>query len=114
MQVHDITSQKINLEVLDICIQTSNLYKSDACVQCESVGEVLGKSHDHQLVNSLLNNFCEFLKIHDQHYDFVNLAWGLINNTIEVVNMSWLAALHMGKYSNLKTMCQMKYHPACV
>ena len=37
-----------------------------------------------------------------------------MNGNIDLDNMSWFAALHMGRYSSLKSTCQMSYHPAYV
>ena len=45
-------------------------------------------------------NFINFLEQHHQLKDFISLTRGLKSGRINPNNLSWISALHMGRYSN--------------
>ena len=54
-------------------------------------------------------NFINFLDKHNQLKDFTSLTRGLHTSRIDPNNLSWMSALHMGRYSNCPSTTGMRY-----
>ena len=92
---------KINTQVQFSQTLTSHYFDQSTQTLCAN-GNV-------QNAQDFLMKFLDFLKLNNQENDFMALASGLMENTIDKDNIAWLAALHRGRYSKCKTTCNMKY-----
>ena len=54
-------------------------------------------------------NFINFLEQHNQLKNFISLTRGLKSGRLNPNNLSWISALHMGRYSNCPSTTGMQY-----
>ena len=54
-------------------------------------------------------NLINYLEKHNQLKDFISLTQGLQSGRIDPNNLSWISALHIGRYSNCPSTTGMQY-----
>ena len=101
--------------------QTPQSRSTDACIQavatCKNTSSQSNSSHPSlrkgfsNLVNEekFWESFANYLESQGQARDFVHLANCLKSGAISPQNLSWLSALHMGRYSACESTCSMQY-----
>ena len=89
------TCTQMNIPMKHTSCQTHGFKIKDTGTQymCKECRKSLPTKYTHY---DVIDNFCKFLEENSQMHDFVNLATGLIENKIDLQNLAWQSALHMG------------------
>ena len=90
-----VSSQTVSQSV-QVAILKKHIGTQCYCVEFSKYKGMSKYTHDEKY----LENFINFLEKHNQLKDFMSLTQGLQGGRIDPNNLSWISALHIGRYSN--------------